>query len=208
MDLINQYFNNLSPAQQEQFLKIEQLYLIWNQKINVISRQDINNFYKSHVLHSLSIAKFINFKPGSVVLDAGTGGGFPGVPLAILFPKVNFICVDSTAKKLTVIDDVCKQLNINNVKTIHTRIESLNINCDFVISRAVSRLDTMWAIVKPIISNISQNSYKNGLIYLKGGDISNELPNNVFIQKIDINELFDDTIFDHKALVYISSKKL
>lgn len=208
MELINYYFDNLSPAQQEQFLKMQNLYLHWNQKINVISRQDINNFYKSHVLHSLSIAKFINFTPGTIVVDAGTGGGFPGVPLAVMFPAVNFVCVDSTAKKLSVIDDVCKQLNINNVSVVHSRLESLDITCDFVVSRAVTRLNTMWDWINPLINKISQNSIKNGLIYLKGGDVSNELPNNVFMQQIDLNELFDDMIYDQKALVYITSQQI
>ena len=202
MDLIHKYFNNLSPTQYEQMSALEVLYKDWNAKINVISRKDIDNFYEHHVLHSLAIAKFINFLPNAKILDIGTGGGFPGVPLAIMFPQTNFILVDSIGKKLKVVDDVAKQIGLSNVTTIHTRAEQLNDKYDFVTSRAVTRLDVAWSWAGPLLSPVSLHSVKNGLIYLKGGDINAEIPNNCIIQKIPLNNMFKEPYFAEKAIVY------
>lgn len=207
MEDLKKYFSGLKPAQIAQYEALGPLYEQWNQKINVISRRDIDNFYNNHVLHSLSIAKFVELAPGTKVLDAGTGGGFPGLPLAIMFPDVEFVLVDSTAKKLSVINNVVKEIGLNNLITIHARLEDLDGSYGFVVSRAVSRLDVMWSWVSGLISNTSQNSIKNGLIYLKGGDISGEIPNNTFIQKKDINELFGDSIYEDKSLIYIAPKQ-
>lgn len=202
MDLIHKYFNKLSSTQYQQMSALEALYKDWNAKINVISRKDIDNFYEHHVLHSLAIAKFINFLPNANVLDIGTGGGFPGVPLAIMFPQTNFVLVDSIGKKLKVIDDVAKQIGLNNVTTIHTRAEQLNDKYDFITSRAVTRLDVAWSWAEPLLSPVSLHSVKNGLIYLKGGDINAEIPNNCIIQKIPLNNMFKEPYFAEKAIVY------
>ena len=202
MDLIHKYFNDLSPIQYRQVAALEVLYKDWNAKINVISRKDIDNFYEHHVLHSLAIAKFITFLPNAKVLDIGTGGGFPGVPLAIMFPQTNFVLVDSIGKKLKVVDDVAKQIGLNNVTTIHTRAENLNDKFDFVTSRAVTRLDVAWNWSEPLLSPVSNHGVKNGLIYLKGGDINAELPNNCIIQKIPLHNMFKEPYFAEKAIVY------
>ena len=203
MDLIHKYFNDLSPIQYRQVAALEVLYKDWNAKINVISRKDIDNFYEHHVLHSLAIAKFITFLPNAKVLDIGTGGGFPGVPLAIMFPQTNFVLVDSIGKKLKVVDDVAKQIGLNNVTTIHTRAENLNDKFDFVTSRAVTRLDVAWSWAEPLLSPVSNHGVKNGLIYLKGGDIKPELPNNCIIQKAPLNDMFKEPYFAEKAIVYV-----
>ena len=205
MDLIHKYFNDLSPIQYRQVAALEVLYKDWNAKINVISRKDIDNFYEHHVLHSLAIAKFITFLPNAKVLDIGTGGGFPGVPLAIMFPQTNFVLVDSIGKKLKVVDDVAKQIGLNNVTTIHTRAENLNDKFDFVTSRAVARLDVAWSWAVPLLSPVSRHGVKNGLIYLKGGDINAELPNNCIIQKAPLNYMFKEPYFAEKAIVYVSN---
>lgn len=202
MDLISKYFNNLSPLQYKQLAALEVLYKDWNAKINVISRKDINNFYEHHVLHSLAIAKFITFLPNAKILDIGTGGGFPGVPLAIMYPQTNFFLVDSIGKKLKIIDDVSKQIGLNNVTTMHTRAEQLNDKYDFVMSRAVTRLDVAWGWTEPLLKPMSNHSIKNGLIYLKGGDISAELPNNCIIQKIPLSSMFSEPYFSEKLIVY------
>jgi 16S rRNA (guanine(527)-N(7))-methyltransferase RsmG len=281
MDLIQKYFVNLSQKQIEQFSALEELYGNWNKSINVISRKDIDNLYERHVLHSLAIAKFISFKPGTKVADLGTGGGFPGVPLAILFPDVSFLLVDSIGKKVKVVEEVSKQLGLANVKVKNQRIENIpgkydflakfisfkpgtkvadlgtgggfpgvplailfpdvsfllvdsigkkvkvveevsrqlglgNVKVknqrienipgkyDFFVSRAVTRLDTAWGWVSNKIDNNNKNDLKNGLIYLKGGDISTEIPNNTFIQKEAVSTWFTETFFEDKGLVYIT----
>ena len=174
MDQIEQYFNNLTRLQKQQFASLESIYIEWNKKINVISRKDIDNFYEHHVLVSLAIAKVITFKTGTRILDVGTGGGFPGIPLAIMFPEVDFLLVDSIGKKLKVVDDVCMQIGLKNAKTMHERAENITENFDFVVSRAVTRLDTIWGWVSHKITAESKNSMNNGLFYFKGGDITTE----------------------------------
>ena len=203
---IQKYFPNLSQRQLEQFGQLEALYRAWNSQINVISRKDIDNLYIRHVLHSMSIAKFIDFKPGTKVLDIGTGGGFPGLPLAIYFPECQFILVDSIGKKLKVVEAVASELKLANVKTKHGRAEDINEQFDFVVSRAVTRLDTIWSWSKSKISPNSYNDLRNGLIYLKGGDISAEIPNNTIVQFYHLSDWFSEDFFLGKGLVYIASK--
>jgi 16S rRNA (guanine527-N7)-methyltransferase len=204
VELILKHFPELTQSQISKFEQLLPLFKEWNSKINVISRQDIDNLYLNHVLHSLSIAKFISFNQGSKIMDLGTGGGFPGLPLAILFPETNFVLVDSIAKKLKVVDDVAKKLDINNVQTQHSRAEDINGDFDFIVSRAVTSLDIAWGWVNKSISTDNNHSIKNGLIYLKGGDISGEVPNNCNVQKLPLIELINDPIYNDKALVYIS----
>ncbi len=204
MDLIQKYFVNLSQKQIAQFSALEELYGNWNKSINVISRKDIDNLYERHVLHSLAIAKFISFKPGTKVADLGTGGGFPGIPLAILFPDVSFLLVDSIGKKVKVVEEVSTQLGLGNVKVKNQRIENIPGKYDFFVSRAVTRLDTAWSWIFNKIGDNNKNDLKNGLIYLKGGDISTEIPNNAFIQKEAVSTWFTETFFEDKGLVYIT----
>ena len=182
------------------------LYSDWNEKINVISRKDIENLYLRHVLHSLAIAKFINFTPGTRVVDVGTGGGFPGVPLAILFPEVEFILVDSIRKKIIVADAISSSLKLNNVKSLNDRIENLPGTYDFFVSRAVTKLDIAWGWVGNKISPNNVNSIKNGLIYLKGGDINDEIPNKTIVQQLPLSRWFDESFFEDKGIVYITKQ--
>ena len=206
MHEIQKYFPDLSQRQLEQFGQLGALYMAWNRQINVISRKDIDNLYARHVLHSLAIAKFINFKPGTEVLDIGTGGGFPGLPLAIYFPECQFLLVDSIGKKLKVVEAVASELKLVNVKTKHSRAEDIDEQFDFVVSRAVTRLDTIWSWSKSKISTNSYNDLRNGLIYLKGGDISAEIPNNTIVQFYPLSDWFSEDFFLGKRLVYITSK--
>lgn len=203
MEQILKYFTNLTTQQKLQLEVIGSLYTHWNQKINVISRKDIDNLYEHHILHSLAIAKFFDFKDRSQILDAGTGGGFPGLPLAIIYPTVNFVLVDSTAKKLKVVDDISKNIGLKNVTTIHCRLEDLNYSFDFAVSRAVTRLDTMWDLVGPLL----KPSKVGGLIYLKGGDISNELPVGAKVKVYQLPEIYPKiSYFKDKKIVYITKK--
>jgi 16S rRNA (guanine527-N7)-methyltransferase len=165
----------------------------------------MDNFYEHHVLHSLAVAKAIQFVPGTRILDIGTGGGFPGVPLAIMFPEVEFLLVDSVGKKLRVIDDIAAQIGLTNVKTLHERAENVPGTFDFATSRAVTRLDTAWGWASNKISLESKNSLKNGLLYLKGGDISDELPKGVQLERFELNEWFNEPYFSEKSLVHIYS---
>jgi len=206
VQIINKYFPNLSEEQKSQFQQLENLYKDWNEKINVISRKDIDNLYLRHVLHSLAIAKFINFTPGTRVVDVGTGGGFPGVPLAILFPEVEFILVDSIRKKIIVADAISSSLKLNNVKSVNDRIENLPGTYDFFVSRAVTKLDIAWGWVGNKISPNNVNSIKNGLIYLKGGDINDEIPNKTIVQQLPLSRWFDESFFEDKGIVYITKQ--
>lgn len=205
-DQIYKYFPNLSEKKRLQLETLGPLYNEWNQKINVISRKDMDNFYEHHVLHSLAIAKVITFSPDSSILDIGTGGGFPGLPLAILFPDVNFVLVDSVGKKLNVINAIASDIGILNITTVHDRAENISGKFDFITSRAVAKLDVAWQWISNNISPINNNSRPNGLLYLKGGDITEELPNGVNVMRWELSELFDETYFTEKALVLLSPK--
>ncbi|KKK62622.1 hypothetical protein LCGC14_3002500, partial [marine sediment metagenome] len=175
MERILTYFPDMEPEQIDQFMHLENLYQDWNVKINVVSRKDIDEIYMRHVLHSLGIAKVQQFKPGSSILDVGTGGGFPGVPLAILFPEVEFHLVDSIGKKIKVVDEVVAGLGLKNVKTTNDRVENVNGNYDFIVSRAVAQMETFVRWVRPRIAKKNKHELKNGVLYLKGGDLAEEL---------------------------------
>ena len=172
MELITKYFPHLSADQKKQFEQLKELYKDWNLKINVVSRKDIDELYLRHVLHSLGIAKIQEFKPGSSILDVGTGGGFPGIPLAILFPETKFHLVDSIGKKIKVVDEVVAGLGIINVKTTNSRVEEITGKYDFIVSRAVAAMPTFVHWVKGKIAKENKHEFKNGILYLKGGDLS------------------------------------
>lgn len=205
MSLVTKYFPNLTDTQLEQFEQLLPIYKDWNSKINVVSRKDIGQLELHHVLHSLSIAKFITFKPGTKVLDLGCGGGFPGIPLAIIFPEVKFHLVDSTRKKITVVENIAEELGLKNVKAEHIRAEELKTRYDFVITRAVAPLSKLlhWTYRK--YKCLTPNSLPQGLIALKGGDLRNEMKD---AQKrastTPLSEYFEEDFFDGKKLVYIA----
>ncbi len=180
-----------------------ELYKFWNSKVNLISRKDIDNLYVNHILHSLSIAKIHEFIDGTDVLDVGTGGGLPGIPLAILFPKVNFTLLDSISKKIKVVEDIRKKLNISNVITINDRAENHHLKYDFVISRAVSKMDRFYPLVKKNIKLKSVNSIPNGIISLKGGNLESELKQFNNFKVFEISKFFSDHFFQTKKIVYI-----
>jgi 16S rRNA (guanine527-N7)-methyltransferase len=205
METINRYFKELSSEQQRQFEALMPIYSEWNSKINLISRKDFEHFYQKHVLHSLAIAKVINFKAGTEILDLGTGGGFPGIPLAILFPNVHFTLVDSIGKKIKVVQDVVDQLKLKNVTAINIRGEQLNSSFDFIISRAVTDLPTFLGWVSYKIRKKGINDLKNGILYLKGGDLAEELAQTNKKSKLfSVSDFFDDPFFETKYVVYIS----
>ena len=203
MDLITKYFPQLSSLQLKQYKALFDLYKSWNEKINVVSKKDIDNLYLHHVLHSLAIAKTVQFKEDEVVLDAGTGGGFPGIPLAIMFPKTQFVLVDSIGKKIKVIDAIVKEIKLENVQTKNCRLQDLSGQYDYVVSRAVTRLDTMWNLIQALIKHDKSKVLPNGLLYLKGGNISQELPIGVCVQRWELGQLFKEAYFDEKALVLL-----
>ena len=206
MELILKYFPNISENQKFQFQKLESLYQDWNLKINVVSRKDIDELYLRHVLHSLGIAKLIMFSDGSKILDVGTGGGFPGIPLAILFPNCTFHLVDSIAKKLKVVNEVVEGLGLTNVKTTHDRVENINDNYDFIVSRAVAAMPTFVHWTKGKILKKNNNSLKNGIIYLKGGDLNEELQDYKSTTIYNLNDYFDEDFFETKKVVHLPLK--
>ena len=204
MDIILKYFPNLTERQREQFAALLPLYEEWNAQINVISRKDMEHFYEHHVLHSLAIAKVMQFKPMAEVLDVGTGGGFPGVPLAIMFPETKFTLIDSIGKKIKVVSDVVDRLGLANAKAIQIRAEQLDGEYDFVVSRAVTTLGEFVPWVKNKISKSQYHDLKNGILYLKGGDLKNELF--TFRHKVktwDIGDWFDEEFFETKKVIYL-----
>ena len=203
MKLIQQYFNDLSRAQLIQLEKLESLYKYWNSKINLVSRKDISSLYLRHVLHSLAIAKFIQFKKGTNIIDVGTGGGFPGIPLAILFPDAKFHLVDSTKKKVRVVDAVSKELSLKNVTTQCKRVEDINDKFDFILARAVADMSTILKWTENNISPNSNNVVPNGIIALKGGDLDKELSRIENKKIVAIKNYFDDHYFINKKLVYV-----
>jgi len=209
IDGIFNYFPHLSETQKAQLMAIGPLYTAWNQKINVISRKDIDHFYEHHVLHSLAIAQVISFAPGTRVMDLGTGGGFPAIPLAILFPETHFLLVDSVGKKLKVADAVAAEVGLTNITTQHERVENITGSFDFIVSRAVTRLDEAWGWVAKKIAAEQHNSFPNGMLYLKGGDITAELPHGVDVQRWELSDFFAEPYFAEKSLVLLSpnSKK-
>jgi 16S rRNA (guanine527-N7)-methyltransferase len=206
MELILKYFPNLSEVQNEQFSKLYDLYSDWNAKINVVSRKDIDELYLRHVLHSLGIAKVIQFKDGTSIMDVGTGGGFPGIPLAILYPECKFHLVDSINKKLKVVDAVTEELGLTNVKTSHKRAEEINETFDFIVSRAVTAMPSFVGWVKNKVSKKSKNDLKNGILYLKGGDLTEELQNYPKATLYNLTDYFEEDFFDTKKVVHLPLK--
>jgi 16S rRNA (guanine527-N7)-methyltransferase len=204
MDIILKYFPDLTEEQTELYGRLENLYYYWNDKINVISRKDIKRFYERHVLHSLSIAKFIRFVPGTKILDVGTGGGFPGIPLAIYFPEVYFYLIDSTGKKIKVVNAVLNDLRIRNISAWQIRAEQLNEKYDFVVSRAVTNLTKFVPWVRNNISSKQRNALPNGILYLKGGDIEREISSfRKYVVIENLSQYFSEEYFVTKKLVYI-----
>ncbi|MEX0272766.1 MAG: 16S rRNA (guanine(527)-N(7))-methyltransferase RsmG [Flavobacteriaceae bacterium] len=205
-DLIFKYFPELSEVQKKQFAQLVPLYGNWNQKINVISRKDIGELYLRHVLHSLAIAKVCHFRPGSEVLDVGTGGGFPGIPLAIFFPEVQFTLVDSIGKKIKVVEEVARELGLTNVVTFHGRAEAVKGHFDFIVSRAVTSMPTFVGWVRRRIKKESQHELRNGILYLKGGDLSQELQAYTNVRLYPLADYFEEDFFDTKKVVYLPLK--
>lgn len=202
MQSILKYFPTLSNKQINQYQELEILYKEWNSKINVISRKNLQELYVNHVLHSLSIAKFISFKKGTSILDIGTGGGFPGIPLAIMFPEVKFLLVDSIGKKIKVVNKITESIKLMNVSTRHMRAENIDSKFDFIVSRAVTNMKDFKKISKGKINNYHINEIKNGIIYLKGGDLSNEMKN-ISHESYNIKNYFSEEFFKTKKIIYI-----
>lgn len=204
MQIITKYFPDLSEKQINQFAQLKDLYSDWNSKINVISRKDIEELYERHVLHSLAISKVINFKAQTKILDVGTGGGFPGIPLAILFPECSFHLVDSIGKKITVVKEVSKAIKLGNLRADHERAEKLKEQYDFIISRAVTAFPAFYNWVKNKTSKKSFNDIENGILYLKGGDLTEELKNfNNRITEHNISDFFTESFFETKKVIYM-----
>ncbi|WP_223032858.1 16S rRNA (guanine(527)-N(7))-methyltransferase RsmG [Hanstruepera marina] len=206
MLLILKYFPDLTEDQVDKFKKLEALYQDWNLKINVVSRKDIDELYLRHVLHSLAIAKVIQFKDGTKIMDVGTGGGFPGIPLAILFPECSFHLVDSIAKKLKVVDEVVEGLGLENVKTSHSRVEEIDATYDFIVSRAVAAMPTFVHWIKGKVAKKQNHKLKNGILYLKGGDLSQELQDYPKATIYNISDFYTEDFFDTKKVVHLPIK--
>ena len=205
MNAIRKYFPNIniSEKQIKQFLELDDIYRYWNARVNLISRKDINRLYTNHILHSLSIAKIIQFKSGTEIVDVGTGGGFPGIPLAILFPKAHFTLIDSKIKKAKIVQEISKSINLKNVVVKNDRIERENKKYDFVISRAVVKMPIFINWVKKNIKEKDDNDLANGILYLKGGDLSDELKG-IENHQFDISEMFTEDFFKTKKVVYVN----
>ena len=207
MDDILKHFPDLTKNQIEQFAKLAELYTFWNAQINVISRKDIEDLYTRHVLHSLGIANVQPFVPKSQILDIGTGGGFPGIPLAILFPESNFYLVDSIGKKIKVVNEVVEALGLKNVKAKHMRAEEVKGEFDFIVSRAVTNMNDFVKWTKGKIAKKQKHELKNGILYLKGGDLTEELANFPKAAIFNLSDYFEDEFFETKKVVHIPLKK-
>jgi 16S rRNA (guanine527-N7)-methyltransferase len=203
-DILLKYFPDLTPEQRAQFGQLQELYGFWNGQINVISRKDTDQLYERHVLHSLGIAKVLAFLPGESVLDVGTGGGFPGVPLAILFPETKFHLVDSIGKKIKVVTEVSKALGLKNVEATHARAEEIKGKYDYVVSRAVTQLKDFYPWVKGKFNRQSNNKMPNGILYLKGGDLTQEIADaGLTVQQFFLRDYFDEEFFETKQVIYV-----
>lgn len=206
--IVTHYFPTLTEIQKKQFDQLYLLYKDWNEKINVISRKDIDNLYVNHVLHSLGIAKVVAFKPGATIMDVGTGGGFPGIPLAILFPETNFHLVDSIGKKITVVKEVAAGLNLKNVKAEQARAEAINGEYDFIVSRAVTRMKEFYGWINKKTKKISIHEKPNGILYLKGGDIEEEMNElGKPYESFNLSDYFSEEFFVTKKVIYVPLKK-
>ena len=208
LELITKYFDEFTPEQLQQFAALEDLYRDWNSKINVISRKDIDSLYEKHILHSLSIAAVFNWQNGASIIDIGTGGGFPGIPLAIFFPDIHFHLVDSIGKKIKVVIEVAKTIRLQNITTQHIRAEGItNRKFDAVVSRAVAPLNDLWKWSKPLLrKNSTSNNNSNGLVCLKGGDLKKEIAEcTCKPDVIDIHELFIEEFFKQKFILFVST---
>lgn len=207
ISIVLKYFPKITALQKEQFRQMQALYQDWNLKINVVSRKDIDELYLRHVLHSLGIAKVVQFKDGAEVLDVGTGGGFPGIPLAILFPEVQFTLVDSIGKKIKVVDEVVTGLGLTNVSTCNSRVEDIDGEFDFIVSRAVAAMPTFVHWTRGRIKKKSIHPLKNGILYLKGGDLTEELQDFHNARVFSLSNYFEEEFFDTKKVVYLPLKK-
>ena len=203
LEIIEKYFPDLSEKQKEQFQKLDPLYKEWNEKINVISRKDLDSLYEKHVLHSLGIAKVLEFSPKTKVLDIGTGGGFPGIPLAILFPEVHFTLVDSIGKKITVVKEVSENIGLKNITAIHGRAEDSQEKFHFVVSRAVTQMPVFLGWLKGKFEKDQFNPKHNGVLYLKGGDLTEELEG-LKAEEFSLKNYFEEEFFETKKVVYLS----
>ncbi len=208
MEIIKKYFPDLTQLQTKQFEQLEELYTLWNSQINVISRKDIEELYTRHVLHSLGIGKVMQFNPGARILDVGTGGGFPGVPLAILFPETEFVLCDSIGKKIKVVNEVAQALGLKNLKAIHGRAESISGKFDFVVSRAVTAMPRFVEWINNKIEKESRHKLENGILYLKGGDLSEELSSFDFYRIYDLTDYFSEDFFETKSVVYLPARAI
>lgn len=204
MEIIEKYFPNLTEEQKQKFSRLKELYTFWNEQINVISRKDMDSLYEHHVLHSLAIAKVIQFTPGTKIMDVGTGGGFPGIPLAILFPECSFYCIDSIGKKIKVVTEVAKALNLGNVKAEHINVQQIKDKFDFIVSRAVTAFPKFVNMVKKNSKAKDQNSLPNGIIYLKGGDFEDEIAEyGSRISLYECSDYFSEEFFETKKVVHL-----
>jgi 16S rRNA (guanine527-N7)-methyltransferase len=206
MEAILKHFPNLTDIQKDQFKQLDSLYHEWNEKINVISRKDIDALYTKHVLHSLGIAKIQSFEPGTFVLDVGTGGGFPGIPLAILFPETRFYLIDVIAKKIKVVQAVADALGLKNVKAEQIRAENVKGDFDFIVSRAVTNMPDFVSWIKTKIKKQHKHELKNGILYLKGGDLTEELKDFSKATLYDLADFFEDEFFETKKVVHLPLK--